>query len=251
MGPTLKPYRQTPPFCGSDWLGDPKRARGQAKLCESGEQVLSGIGQLLFYQLHPPPPPPPLAPQSHCTCSQATCSCRFNMTARLLIDSWSTGSCSSRAPALAMLSLIGSLAYLVQAPASVCRPRANLTAHSCTRSPFPYRAALANRISTGHWMEKEIKEDPKKKKIIIIKEEGDAQILHLIGQAQSSLVGRQHTCITLPFTLHRGAFRCGFTCTQMDLLCELRRGRSWEWSVLGDWMQVSGALWAVRMKYSA
>lgn len=154
----MKPYRQTPPFCGSHWLGDPKRARGQAKLCESGEQVLSGIGQLLFYQLHPPPP---LAPQSHCTCSQATCSCRFNMTARLLIDSWSTGSCSSRAPALAMLSLIGSLAYLVQAPASVCRPRANLTALSCTRSPFPYRAALANRISTGHWMEQEIKEDPK------------------------------------------------------------------------------------------
>lgn len=162
VGPTLKPYRQTPPFCGSDWLGDPKRARGQAKLCESGEQVLSGIGQLLFYQLHPPPPPPPLAPQSHCTYSQATCSCRFNMTARPLIDSWSTGSCSSRAPALAMLSLIGSLAYLVQAPAPVCRPRANLTALSCTRSPFPYRAALANRISTGHWMEQEIKEDPKK-----------------------------------------------------------------------------------------
>lgn len=69
VGWSLKPCRQTPPFCGfwADWRsGETQRERGQTQLCASGGQVLSGIGQLLLYSWPPPPPPSlPSLPSAH------------------------------------------------------------------------------------------------------------------------------------------------------------------------------------------
>lgn len=56
----LKPCGQTPPFYGSDWLTDwerPKERGDKLSFVRVVGQVLSGTGQLLFYQLQPPPLP--------------------------------------------------------------------------------------------------------------------------------------------------------------------------------------------------
>lgn len=96
VGWRLKPCRQTPPFCGSDWRTDwrdPKELRKQTLLCESSGPVLSETGQLLFYQLQPPP----LHYQSlplHMLASHMPVQL-VNMTGQPVIGSWSKGSCQS------------------------------------------------------------------------------------------------------------------------------------------------------------
>lgn len=92
----------------TDWrTGRPKRVRTQAELCEGSGQVLSGTGQLLFYQLHPHPPPPRPTAHAHRPHARG----RFNMTARPLIDR----KLQQRSSSISHDFTRASLAYLMQA----------------------------------------------------------------------------------------------------------------------------------------
>lgn len=124
---------------------------------------------------HPPFPPPP-PPHSHCTCSQATCS--FNWLTWLSMHrSKKEATAASGSTLLQTVWLISSGLFTT---VSLCQLQANLT------GPLLYElhshtAALANRISIGQWMEREIKLDKKR---------GEAVILRPIRPAQNHLVGR-------------------------------------------------------------